>query len=160
MSYYIAYGSNLNKEQMKYRCPTAHVVGNGYLMDYELVFRMYATIEKASGEKVPITVWSIDSECEKSLDRYEGYPRLYGKEMLEVEMDGKREKMMAYTMTDGYAMGVPSEHYLATIRTGYQEAGFDEDVLMAGVEKSRERMKQEMEAERMEEAPWSQQLPL
>lgn len=42
----------------------------------------------------------------------------------------------------------------------YQEAGFDEDVLMAGVEKSRERMKQEMEAERMEEAPWSQQLPL
>lgn len=22
---------------------------------------------------------------------------------------------MAYTMTDGYAMGVPSEHYLATI---------------------------------------------
>ena len=57
-------------------------------------------------------------------------------------------------------MGVPSEHYLATIRTGYQETGFDEDVLMAGVEKSRERMKQEMEAERMEEAPWSQQLPL
>lgn len=69
-------------------------------------------------------------------------------------------EMMAYTMTEGYAMGVPSEHYLATIRTGYQEAGFDEDVLMAGVEKSRERMKQEMEAERMEEAPWSQQLPL
>ena len=67
---------------------------------------------------------------------------------------------MAYTMTEGYAMGVPSEHYLATIRTGYQEAGFDEDVLMAGVEKSRECMKQEMEAERMEETPWSQQLPL
>lgn len=105
-------------------------------------------------------IWEISPRDEFNLDRYEGYPRLYGKEMLEVELDGKREKMMAYTMTEGYAMGVPSEYYLATIRTGYQEAGFDEDVLMAGVEKSRERMKQEMEAERMEEAPWSQQLPL
>ena len=112
------------------------------------------------GESVPVLIWEISPRDEFNLDRYEGYPRLYGKEMLEVELDGKREKMMAYTMTDGYAMGVPSEHYLATIRTGYQEAGFDEDVLMAGVEKSRERMKQEMEAERMEEAPWSQQLPL
>lgn len=45
-------------------------------------------------------------------------------------------EMMAYTMTEGHAMGVPSEHYLATIRTGYQEAGFDEDVLMAGVERA------------------------
>ena len=68
--------------------------------------------------------------------------------------------MMAFTMTEGHAMGVPSEHYLATIRTGYQEAGFDEEVLLAGVAKRRKRMKQEMNAERMEEAPWSQQLPL
>jgi hypothetical protein len=119
-----------------------------------------ATVEPKKGESVPVLIWEISPRDEFNLDCYEGYPRLYGKEMLEVEMDGKREKMMAYTMTEGYAMGVPSEHYLATIRTGYQEAGFDEDVLMAGVEKSRERMKQEMEAERMEEAPWSQQLPL
>ena len=77
---------------------------------------------------MPVLIWEISPRDEFNLDCYEGYPRLYGKEMLEVEMDGKREKMMAYTMTDGYAMGVPSEHYLATIRTGYQEAGFDEDV--------------------------------
>ena len=147
---YIAYGSNLNREQMALRCPDAKVVGTGEIKDYE----------PKKGESVPVLIWEISPRDEFNLDRYEGYPRLYGKEMLEVEMEGNREKMMAYTMTEGYAMGVPSEHYLATIRTGYQEAGFDEDVLMAGVEKSRERMKQEMEAERMEEAPWSQQLPL
>ena len=161
---YIAYGSNLNRGQMALRCPDAKVVGTGEIKDYELLFRgnrngAVATVEPKKGESVPVLIWEISPRDEFNLDRYEGYPRLYGKEMLEVEMDGKREKMMAYTMTDGYAMGVPSEHYLATIRTGYQEAGFDEDVLMAGVEKSRERMKQEMEAERMEEAPWSQQLP-
>lgn len=162
---YIAYGSNLNRAQMALRCPDAKVVGTGEIKDYELLFRgnrngAVATVEPKKGESVPVLIWEISPRDEFNLDRYEGYPRLYGKEMLEVELDGKREKMMAYTMTEGYAMGVPSEHYLATIRTGYQEAGFDEDVLMAGVEKSRERMKQEMEAERMEEAPWSQQLPL
>ena len=162
---YIAYGSNLNRAQMALRCPDAKVVGTGEIKDYELLFRgnrngAVATVEPKKGESVPVLIWEISPRDEFNLDRYEGYPRLYGKEMLEVEMDGKREKMMAYTMTEGYAMGVPSEHYLATIRTGYQEAGFDEDVLMAGVEKSRERMKQEMEAERMEEASWSQQLPL
>lgn len=52
-------------------------------------------------------IWEISPRDEFNLDRYEGYPRLYGKEILEVEMDGKREKMMAYTMTEGYAMGVP-----------------------------------------------------
>jgi len=152
---YIAYGSNLNRAQMALRCPDAKVVGTGEIKDGAV-----ATVEPKKGESVPVLIWEISPRDEFNLDRYEGYPRLYGKEMLEVELDGKREKMMAYTMTEGYAMGVPSEHYLATIRTGYQEAGFDEDVLMAGVEKSRERMKQEMEAERMEEAPWSQQLPL
>ena len=162
---YIAYGSNLNVRQMKTRCPNAKILGTAKLKGWELLFKgsksgSYLTIEKKENAIVPVVIWEVDKTDEKALDRYEGYPRLYGKEMLEVELDGKREKMMAYTMTEGYAMGVPSEHYLATIRTGYQEAGFDEDVLMAGVEKSRERMKQEMEAERMEEAPWSQQLPL
>lgn len=63
--YYIAYGSNLNKRQMKMRCPTARIVGHGYLRDYTLVFRRFATIEKCIGEKVPVTVWYIDDESEK-----------------------------------------------------------------------------------------------
>ena len=31
--YYIAYGSNLHKEQMSRRCPDARVVGTGWLRD-------------------------------------------------------------------------------------------------------------------------------
>lgn len=33
---YIAYGSNLNINQMKYRCPTAKLVGKGVVENYEL----------------------------------------------------------------------------------------------------------------------------
>ena len=31
---YVAYGSNLNKEQMRYRCPTAKFVGTGIIEGY------------------------------------------------------------------------------------------------------------------------------
>ncbi|MGN1126625.1 MAG: gamma-glutamylcyclotransferase family protein [Ruminococcus sp.] len=46
---YIAYGSNLNLKQMKYRCPTAKLVGKGVVENYELQFKgmphcSYATI--------------------------------------------------------------------------------------------------------------------
>ena len=36
---YIAYGSNINLEQMKYRCPHSKVVGISEIKDYELEFR-------------------------------------------------------------------------------------------------------------------------
>lgn len=33
---YVAYGSNLNIRQMKYRCPGAKLYGTGVIEDYEL----------------------------------------------------------------------------------------------------------------------------
>ena len=33
---YIAYGSNINLEQMAYRCPHSKVVGTSEIKDYEL----------------------------------------------------------------------------------------------------------------------------
>ena len=37
--YYIAYGSNLNVRQMKFRCPTAKVVGTSVIKGYELLYK-------------------------------------------------------------------------------------------------------------------------
>ena len=37
--YYIAYGSNLNTEQMEFRCPTARPLGTAILRDRRLSFR-------------------------------------------------------------------------------------------------------------------------
>ena len=37
--YYIAYGSNLNLEQMARRCPTAKMIGSTTLKNYRLMFR-------------------------------------------------------------------------------------------------------------------------
>ena len=50
---YFAYGSNLNFEQMAYRCPEATVVGTAKLDGYELAFRRgYLTILPKEGASV------------------------------------------------------------------------------------------------------------
>ena len=41
---YIAYGSNLNLEQMGYRCPTAQKFSQGLMHGFKLDFRGVATI--------------------------------------------------------------------------------------------------------------------
>jgi len=69
---YIAYGSNLNLEQMAHRCPTAEVVGKSILRGWALRFRSVATVERCPGKNVPVLVWKIKPEDEAALDIYEG----------------------------------------------------------------------------------------
>ena len=87
---YFAYGSNINLDQMAQRCPDAQVVGPVTLENYELLFRGnlrgagVATIAPREGSTVHGLLWNITPECERSLDYYEGYPHLYGKEPVTV----------------------------------------------------------------------------
>lgn len=53
---YVAYGSNLSKEQMARRCPTAKIYGIGFLNNWELIYRgsktgAYATIRRKKEAK-------------------------------------------------------------------------------------------------------------
>ena len=75
---YFAYGSNLDLEQMAQRCPDAEIVGPVRLENYELRFRGsgFATVAPKKGSVVYGLVWKITPNCEQSLDRYEGYPRV------------------------------------------------------------------------------------
>lgn len=149
---YIAYGSNLNLEQMSVRCPTASVVGTARVMDYELLFRggrrgAVATIEPLKNSSVPVMVWEIEPRDERALDLYEGAPNFYRKEMMEVELEGNRILAMVYLMNDGHSFGSPSDYYLETIKEGYLTAGFDTDELDRAVEHSMELARQEQEQE-------------
>lgn len=75
--FYIAYGSNLNLEQMARRCPTAEVVKATSLHNFRLMFRgkgtAVATIERRHGSKVPILIWQLQPSDEHNLDLYEGF---------------------------------------------------------------------------------------
>lgn len=128
--YYLAYGSNLNKHQMKRRCPDAEPIGTVIIPDYELVFRTFATIEPKSGPYVPCAVWRISREDERSLDIYEGFPQLYVKQDFCVELQQQSLRAMAYVMPNGVRpKAPPSTGYLMSIMEGYADFGFDDKLL-------------------------------
>lgn len=138
---YIAYGSNINTEQMALRCPDSRVIGVSCVHDYKLVFRGHsesavATIEPEEGSSVPVLVWKISKKDEAHLDIYEGYPQLYVKKLYRIELNGAEVNAMAYVMTPGRSEGKPSARYFNTIAQGYREFGFDLDFLRrsAGLE--------------------------
>lgn len=81
---YVAYGSNINLEQMAYRCPNSTVAGTAMLKGYELQFRHHATIEPNEDTEVPVVLWELDPQDERILDRYEGAPKYYRKEKIEL----------------------------------------------------------------------------
>lgn len=141
---YIAYGSNLNLEQMKHRCPTAKVVSAAALQNWRLWFRgsqhsAVATIEREHGFQVPVLLWKIQPQDELALDSYEGWPLLYRKEILRLTVKGKRVRAMVYIMNEtGHPYGAPSAGYLDTIREGYESARFDTCMLYDAVSRSKE----------------------
>ena len=138
---YLAYGSNLNLEQMAQRCPTAVVAGISALKDYRLLFRgayggAVATVEPCEGKSVPVLLWEITPADEAALDRYEGFPYLYRKETVKVKHGGKTVSATVYIMNDGRDINLPGRYYYNIIRQGYLDCGFDTDVLMEALKHS------------------------
>ena len=130
---YIAYGSNINLEQMANRCPNSKVVGKEMLKGYELEFRGVATIVPNDKSEVPVLIWEIDGRDEHSLDRYEGFPNLYRKELFEIEVDGEKKECMAYLMNKGQ-ISPPTSYYYNVIKQGYEANGMDTSYLRAALE--------------------------
>lgn len=130
---YFAYGSNINLDQMAYRCPDAQVVGPVTLNNHELLFRRggFATIAPKEGESVTGLLWSITPECEQSLDRYEGYPRFYDKQMVAVRDDqGQELSVMVYVMDERFREPMlPTDSYYNGILEGYRQNGLPTEPL-------------------------------
>ena len=134
---YLAYGSNINLEQMARRCPNSKVIGTAMIPDYELEFRGVATIVPKKGAKVPVLMWEIDQQDEINLNHYEGFPRLYRKEIFEMEVNGKIREGMAYLM-NYKGIAPPTSQYYNGIKKGYEDNGMDtkylHDALVRSVE--------------------------
>ena len=97
-------------------------------------------------------LWKITPECEKSLDFYEGYPHLYGKEAVLVQgTDGVKREVMAYIMNAPYKdqLAIPSDLYFMGIVEGCHQNGISSrsitDALKAYKTGSRQRETQSQE---------------
>lgn len=143
--YYIAYGSNLNVNQMKMRCPDAKIVGKGYINGYELLFKgsytgAYLTIEKKKGGKVPIGIWKVSARDEINLDRYEGYPSFYYKADMKIKIDDKEIDAFVYIMHEDRILSIPSGTYVMTCMEGYKYFEFDDKYIINAIKRSRKGM--------------------
>ena len=135
MKYYLAYGSNLNKEQMQKRCPGAVPVGTMVLKGYELRFRGPLTIVKKKGGRVPLGIWQVNEEHEKALDRYEGFPTLYYKK--EIPIPGGKTGFI-YIMHEDRKLCYTSQRYYDICTKGYEDFGFDVKYLNEALKRSME----------------------
>lgn len=122
---YFAYGSNLDTEQMSYRCQTAKPLCRAVLPDYRLVFRNFADVEPSVGKTVEGALYCLELQDLAALDRYEGFPRLYYREIVRVRSGSTVLRAFCYRMTSrDYA--IPSREYLSIIKQGYRDWGIPE----------------------------------
>ena len=150
---YFAYGSNLNLGQMAVRCAQAGVVGKAVLEGYKLAFRRgVLTILPKEGGRVNGLLWRVNAWDELTLDRYEGYPHLYTKELLPVQTDSGPQNVVAYVMAAPYCERVqpPTSTYLQTVLDleGYRMAGFDPDAVLRAAARAREMQTQQVQRKR------------
>ena len=116
---------------MAVRCPLATPLCSIDLRGYKLSFNNVATIVKSENDSVPVGVWRITEECEKALDRYEGFPNLYRKEYLDLTRLGLNQGMVYIMNYDGKA--VPNKNYFDTIKEGYKHFQLNTEQLVNAV---------------------------
>ena len=135
---YFAYGSNMERVQLKRLCPKAKFVAAAVLPDHELVFsgksRMWgggiADIRGVPGKKVEGVVWEISEAERKVLDEYEGYPDLYVTKEVQVQTtSAKVIAAFAYVMVSPGREMPPSKPYKRLLISGAEEHDLSEQYI-------------------------------
>lgn len=136
---YFAYGSNLDLGQMQIRCKFAQVLGAAELPDYELTFNGVADVVQRKGSKVSGGLFRITNRCLEALDRYEGYPFLYDRKVVEViDEFGEKIEALVYVMQPGHRRtetNLPSRFYFEVIERGFTDFGLNTRPLYDALER-------------------------
>lgn len=134
--FYFAYGSNMERFQLKRLCPKAKFVAAAALADHELTFSgnspMWgggiADIRERPGKTVEGVVWDIGEAERKVLDEYEGYPALYLYKEIQVRSRaGKVITAFAYIMANPGREMAPSKRYKQLLISGAEEHGLSDE---------------------------------
>ncbi len=136
---YFAFGSNLNRKQIKRRCKNSRFISCHILKNYQLVFRSKygaADIQRKKGSSVLGAIYDINKADEKKLDAYEEFPKVYVKKYFKIL--GK--KVMFYYMSSKTKQTEPPRRYLNLIIQGYEDCGYqDSHVLVSRIRRTKVR---------------------
>lgn len=135
MPLYAAYGSNLDPELMRLRCPHSPVHGSGWLPGWRLTFGgehlgwegALATVVEAPGSTVFVMLYDVTAQDAAQLDAWEGAELgLYTRLRVRVAtLDGT---VLAWTyVLDAYEGGLPNARYLGLIADAAAAAGAPDD---------------------------------
>jgi gamma-glutamylcyclotransferase (GGCT)/AIG2-like uncharacterized protein YtfP len=137
---YWAYGSNLNVDAMRSRCPKAKPYKPLYINDGQLVFRGVADVEAVDERSSVVAggLWMVTPECVAVLDRYEGVANsFYDKRYLMLEINGKVKPALFYKMNEAEnGIHPPWGSYVEIIAKGYRDFGLDHALLEEALERS------------------------
>jgi len=129
---YFAYGTNLDKQQMKKLCPDSRPLFSAKLPNYKLIFIGWsrawqggvASIQRNQGSKVPGAVYEISDKDRAKLDRSENFPTDYNRiKVIVFDEDGTAIEAVTYMKTGREAENKPSKEYAAMIYKGYRDWG-------------------------------------
>ncbi len=128
-SWYFAYGSNMNRAQMRSRAGQVFEEQPARLENYELLFNKKArggsataNIHSAPGKTVHGVLYKIPEAAYRNLDRYEGVPEHYRRiEVSVTDAGGNRIAAQAYIAAKVENGLRPAAHYLQTILDGAGE---------------------------------------
>ena len=139
MALYAAYGTNLDPDQMRERCPHSPSRGAGWLVGWRLTFGAedlgwegaLATVVEDPGDQVFVMVYDVPEQDEDALDTWEGADSgLYRKIRVRVQTLSGDELCWLYIL-DGYEGGVPSARYLGLMADAAEKAGAPDDYVTA-----------------------------
>jgi len=130
---YFSYGSNLDVAAMQERCPQARVLHPGCLKGFRLAFTWHshgwgcgvADVVESALDEVWGLVYKISVSDLDALDRYEGYPRCYGRSHATICTEGAAlENVWIYTVCQKAEFVAPSRSYLDIIKRACVEYQF------------------------------------
>jgi cation transport regulator ChaC len=135
--WHFAYGSNMNRAQMRSRGGNILEEHNACLPNYELRFNKKvrggtagANVQPAPGKNVHGVLYKIEESAFRSLDRYEGVPEHYRRIEVKVTPDGGQPVPAQVYIASKIEKGLrPSPHYLQTILEGAGEHSLPADYI-------------------------------
>jgi len=137
---YFAYGSNLDRAQMRRRCPTAAPIGPATLDGWRLAFGGHsrtwggsvATLLRGPTDRVDGLLYRLPPVELRALDLHEGHPSCYRRRRVTVTVRPGGRRRKAHTYVQPIALEEPPAlGYLTVLWRAYRALGFDHQPLLA-----------------------------
>ena len=143
---YFAYGSNMDMSRLSNRGVNPETRNKGTLKNWKLKFNKkasagdwsFANIEQSEGDIVEGLVFTIKESDLKLLDKFEGAPRHYRREILEIETDREAIKCITYIAQPEHIMEglLPVKEYMDFLIKGSVLLSYEYQKMLLEIDKT------------------------